>query len=250
MQDIYLNPQVTKGQGYEDSRLLPTPSLFDTLDQGEHSRKRRVVGRVLSEHAMRNFEPSMSTEVNQFLRELLRSSSQNKDEVVDMSRRCQRLAGDVICQLGFGYPLNTQTETTNRPLLEAFPAITGRMALYMNWPATSMILDPLIKILAKKVSDDFQRSIESMVKARIGLDKDAKFDLYNVAMNHNIEHNIESHTSKEDMIKSELWAEAVFFITAGTCVTRDPDIFVSVPGIRLSRKWWGKKVPAHLNSIR
>lgn len=51
---------------------------------------------------------------------------------MDMSRRCQRLAGDVICQLGFGYPLNTQTETTNRPLLEAFPSITGRMALYIQ----------------------------------------------------------------------------------------------------------------------
>lgn len=172
----------------------------------------------------------MSVEVDQFLRELLRSSgSQGKEgEVVDMSRRCQRLAGDVICQLGFGYPLKTQTETTNRPLLEAFPAITGRMALYMNWPATSILLDPLINLLARKVSEDFRRSIESMVKARIGLDKDAKFDLYNIAMNHNIEHNIESDTSKEDMIKSELWAEAMFFITAGTCNSRSYHIRLTI----------------------
>jgi cytochrome P450 len=212
--DIYLNPQVTKGQAYEDSRLLPTPSLFDTLDHGEHSRKRRIVGRVLSEHAMRSFETTMSAEVDEFLRELLRSSRQGKDEVVDMSRRCQRLSADVICQLGFGYPLKTQTDATNRPLLEAFTAITGRMALYINWPATFVIHDPLIDRLAKKASDDFRRSIESMVKARMELDKDAKFDLYNVAMNN----NIKTHTSEDDMIKSELWAEAVFFITAGTYV--------------------------------
>lgn len=236
MQDIYLNPQVTKGQGYADSRLLPTPNLFDTLDQGEHRRKRRVVGRVLSEHAMRNFEPTMSNEVDQFLRELLRSSVQNQNEVVNMSHRCQRLAGDVICQLGFGYPLKTQTEITNRPLLNAFPALTGRMALYMNWPLTSIILDPLIQLLGRKVADDFRRSIENMVKARTQLDKDAKFDFYNVAMHHNIEHNIESHTSKEDMVKSELWAEAVFFITAGTCDTQVPNSFVSLPGLGLSPK--------------
>lgn len=125
-----------------------------------------------------------------------------------MSRRCQRLGADVICQLGFGYPLSTQTEATNRPLLEAFTAITGRMALYMNWPATSVILDPLIALVAKKASDDFTKSVEGMVKARMELAKDAKFDLYNLALSNKI-------GSEEGILQSELWAEAVFFITAG-----------------------------------
>ncbi|KAJ4389663.1 hypothetical protein N0V93_007135 [Gnomoniopsis smithogilvyi] len=210
LQDIYLNPQVTKGQGYADSRLLPTPNLFDTLDQVDHGRKRRIIGKVLSEQSMRIFEPTLSIEVNIFLRELLRSSQQN--ETIDMSRRCQRLSADVICQLGFGYPLRTQTEDTNRPLLEAFVAITARMGLYMNWAATSVILDPLIEWLAKKASDDFTKSVEGMVKARIDLPKDARFDLYNVALSDKI-------GSEEGIRDSELWAEAVFFITAGGTTT-------------------------------
>lgn len=73
LQDIYLNPQVTKGQAYADSRLLPTPNLLDTLDQADHGRKRRIIARVLSEHSMRTFEGTMSIEVDHFLREILRS---------------------------------------------------------------------------------------------------------------------------------------------------------------------------------
>lgn len=87
------------------------------------------------------------------------------------------------------------------------------MALYMNWPATAVILDPLIKLLAKKTSDDFRRSVENMVKARMELSTDAKFDLYNIASS--LSDSVGSDTSEDDIIKSELWAEAVFFITAG-----------------------------------
>lgn len=228
LQDIYLNPQVTKGQAYADSRLLPTPNLFDTLDQADHGRKRRIIGRVLSEHSMRTFEGTMSIEVDHFLREIIRSGkllhhrlsmklceteaivghTAKQNEVVDMSRRCQRLGADVISQLGFGYPLSTQTEETNRPLLEAFTAITGRMSLYMNWPAISVILDPLIELLAKKASNAFTKSVEGMVKARMELPRDARFDLYNMALSDKI-------GSEEGILQSELWAEAVFFITAG-----------------------------------
>lgn len=132
-----------------------------------------------------------------------------QNDIVDMSRRCQRLGADVISQLGFGYPLSTQKEETNRPLLEAFTAITGRMSLYMNWPATSVILDPLIELLAKKASDAFTKSVEGMVKARMELPRNAKFDLYNMALSDKI-------GSEEGILQSELWAEAVFFITAGT----------------------------------
>lgn len=206
-QDIYLNPGVTKGQAYVDSRLLDAPSLFDTLDQAEHSRKQRIIGKVISELSMRTFEPVMNSQVDIFLLEILKSTQ--KDEVVDISPRCQRLAADVICHLGFGYPLSTQTEDTNRPLLEAFTQVNARIALYMNWPATSKLLDPLIEWLAQKPSEDFRRSTQNMVEARMALDKDAKHDLYNLALSDKI-------GGDEGLLESELWAEAVFFITAGT----------------------------------
>lgn len=205
-QDIFLSPGVTKGQAYVDSRLLPSPSLFDTLDQAEHGRKQRIIWKVTSELSMRTFEPVMNSQVDIFLSELLKSAQ--KGEVVDVSPRFSRLAADVICYLGFGYPLSNQTDDTNRPLLEAFSRVTGRIALYMNWPATSKILDPLIAWLAHKASEDFRKSIQTMVEARMALAKDAKHDLYKMALS-------DKKGSEEGLLESELWAEAVFFITAG-----------------------------------
>lgn len=205
-QDIFLNPGVTKGQAYVDSRLVPSPSLFDTLDQAEHGRKQRIIWKVTSELSMRTFEPVMNSEVDIFLSELLKSAQ--KGEVIDVSPRFSRLAADVICYLGFGYPLSTQTDETNRPLLEAFSQVGGRIALYMNWPATSKLLDPLIAWLAHKASEDFRKSIQTMVEARMALAKDTKHDLYKMALS-------DKKGSEEGLLESELWAEAVFFITAG-----------------------------------
>ncbi|KAJ0114112.1 hypothetical protein J7T55_007946 [Diaporthe amygdali] len=207
LQDIFLNPGVTKGQAYVDSRLVPSPSLFDTLDQAEHGRKQRIIGKVISELSMRSFEPVMNSQVDIFLSEILKSA--RKGAVVDVSPRCSRLAADVICHLGFGYPLSTQTEETNRPLLEAFSQVSGRIALYMNWPSTSKLLDALIAWLAHKASEDFRKSIQNMVEARMALDRDAKHDLYKIALS-------DKKSSDEGLLESELWAEAVFFITAAS----------------------------------
>lgn len=65
-----------------------------------------------------------------FLCDLLRSSQQNED--VNMWQRRLCTGGDTICYLTFPYPLNTQTETTNRPLLGAMEAIDARVCLYMG----------------------------------------------------------------------------------------------------------------------
>ncbi|KAJ4422556.1 hypothetical protein N0V82_002784 [Gnomoniopsis sp. IMI 355080] len=173
-------PGVTKGQAYVDSRLVKEASLFDTLDQAEHARKQRIIGMVISELSMRTFEPTMNSQVEIFLRQLLPAAQ--KGEVVDVSPLTLRLAADVICHLGFGYPLSTLTEETNRPLLDAFGMASGRVALYMNWPATAKILDPLIGWLGKKAYEDFRIAIQNMVETRMALPKDARHDLYKIAL--------------------------------------------------------------------
>lgn len=207
IKDIFLNPGVTKGQAYPDSRLVKELSLFDTLDQAEHARKQRIIGRVISELSMRTFEPIMSSQIDIFLRQLLLAAQ--KEEVVDVSPIMLRLAADVICHLGFGYPMRTLTEETNRPLLDAFGMASGRVALYMNWPATAKVLDPLINWLGKQAYEDFRIAVQKMVEYRMSLPKDAKHDLYKMALS--------DKKGEETLLESELWAEAVFFITAGMC---------------------------------
>lgn len=58
-----------------------------------------------------------------------------------------------------------------------------------------------------------------MVEARMALDKDAKHDLYKIALSAAMDGN-------ERLLESELWAEAVFFITAGAHTLRTETFFV------------------------
>ncbi|KUI69430.1 putative cytochrome P450 12c1, mitochondrial [Cytospora mali] len=110
-----------------------------------------------------------------------------------MTPRCLYLGGDIICHLAFGYPLDTQTSPTNRPFLAAMSTINARISLYMNWPATSIVLNPLIKWLDRKRAAYFRKSIQTMIRTRMAMDKDAKHDLYSMALSGKAgEGNVES----------------------------------------------------------
>lgn len=52
------------------------------------------------------------------------------------------------------------------------------------------------------------RLLQTMIKERLALDKDARFDLYST-----VEESI--HPDKSNMITSDLWSEATFFLQAG-----------------------------------
>ncbi|KAI1662108.1 hypothetical protein F4813DRAFT_343486 [Daldinia decipiens] len=83
--DIYANARVNKGHSYSYVSRSGNPSMWSTLDREAHHRKRKLVGPVVSE-------------------------------------RCGRLAVDIVGLLAFGYPLNTQTEDTNKLVPEYFPS--------------------------------------------------------------------------------------------------------------------------------
>lgn len=126
--DIYLNPRVAKAWIYANSRFRSTPSVFTALDRADHRRRRRVVGQAISERSMREFEPTMMSQIDIFLAQLLRSSQQ--EQVVEMTSRCKYLAMDVIGLLAFGYYWKTQTEETLRLLPRAFAALNPRVYLF------------------------------------------------------------------------------------------------------------------------
>jgi len=57
---------------------------------------------------MRKFEPDMTEEIDTFLQQLIKSSS-NPQKALDMSKACQYLGFDIIGRLGFGTALALQT---------------------------------------------------------------------------------------------------------------------------------------------
>ncbi|KAK8035119.1 hypothetical protein PG993_010114 [Apiospora rasikravindrae] len=113
--DIYQNPRVTKSHLYVASRLGGNPSIFSTFDRELHRQKRQVMGQPINDRSMRIFEPTMSQQIDVFLRLLLQGS--HSSEPQNMTDRCQRLGFDTVGHLAFGCDLKLQTEEANRVMI-------------------------------------------------------------------------------------------------------------------------------------
>ncbi|KAI1073671.1 cytochrome P450 [Whalleya microplaca] len=180
--------------------------MFNALDRAEHSHKRRVVGQLITERSMRFFEPTMALQIDVFLRQLLTSSQ--KDEVVNTTTRCQRLAADVVGLLAFVYELNTQTEDTNKIIPAAMKSASYRISLYMAWPAISFV-DPVVRWLGRKQLPKFHQALKKMIGRRMGMPKDSGHDLYAVASG---DVTVSGHKGLQG---TNLWSEVSFFVMAG-----------------------------------
>ncbi|KAI9146957.1 putative cytochrome p450 protein [Paramyrothecium foliicola] len=204
LHDIYQNPRVNKAEVYKLSRMIPLPSTFDTLDLDDHRRKRKIISQPISERRLRTFEPTMIEQVDNFINQLHNASSEA--EPINMTDWCRNLAGDIIGQLAFGYPLKLLTEDTNRWLLPGLLMVTYRVNVLMQFPLLQSI-DPLIKFLGRKIRRRYITVAETMIKSRVALDKDAKHDFYSVVIDH-----LKTGSSLKD---SELWIEGFLYISAG-----------------------------------
>ncbi|TGO43615.1 hypothetical protein BOTNAR_1690g00010 [Botryotinia narcissicola] len=80
---------------------------------------------VLSERSLRSFEPTMSSEIDVFLKLFLDTNN----AVVNMSPLCERLTTDVAGQLAFRQPLDTQTEERNRAFPRAMISMNGLVSI-------------------------------------------------------------------------------------------------------------------------
>ncbi|EDO03013.1 hypothetical protein SS1G_05490 [Sclerotinia sclerotiorum 1980 UF-70] len=77
----------------------------------------------------------------------------------------------------------------------------------LAWPIMSKTW-PLLRRLNRKNGVAFSKSIQSIIQRRVALPQDAKHDFYSIAGG-------EVGEDVESLGRSELWAEAVFFIPAG-----------------------------------
>lgn len=202
--DIYQNPRISKPYAYQQSRLAPNPTLFDTLETELHRRKRKILSQATSERWMRLFEPTMIEQIDIFLIALLTSSPQP----VNMTDRCNYLAVDIVGLLAFGYPLNLQTEEARRPVPRGMALNNTRINLYLQCPEVSK-LEIIVRWLGKKETQKFIQFFETMIRSRLSEDKKAKYDLYTLTADY--------YDSKgsDGLTTSELWTEAMFFLTAG-----------------------------------
>ncbi|KAI0451920.1 cytochrome P450 [Xylaria acuta] len=200
IQDIYLNPNITKGRAYRHSGSPGKPNLFNVRDNAEHRHKRKVIGQVVADRSLRSFSPIMSGQVEIFLQQLMRSS--REAEMVNMTLACNRLGIDIVGHLAFGCELKTQTEATNRFIPETMFGSIYMNNLYYTWPALAR-LAPALRWLAKKKVAMFTQAVAKMIAERTSQPTDSKPDFYAVV------------TGEGGLHQSELWGEALFFVLAG-----------------------------------
>ncbi|RYP89948.1 hypothetical protein DL770_003928 [Monosporascus sp. CRB-9-2] len=208
--DIYLSPRVTKGQAYRCSQLRAKyPSILNALDKDQHRRKRKFVGQALTERSMRAFEPTMTTQINVFLRLLLASCENGS--FANMTERCQRLGVDIVGHLAFGYPFNTQISEAFRFMLAGIDGMSWRINTYMQFPPLSGFEYVLARLGRRQVLK-FGDAVTTMIKTREAEAKDAHHDLYSILADH-------IGKGQDGLYYGELWPEAILFIMAGGSTT-------------------------------
>ncbi|KAI0476348.1 cytochrome P450 [Xylariaceae sp. FL0804] len=203
--DIYKNENVTKSDVYVATQYSKNVfSILNVRDRAQHRVKRKLLGRAITEQAMRGFEPTMAEQIDVFLLHLRRASQSERPEerVVNMARQLKHLGYDVVGHLAFGYPLDLQTAEDNRVVATANTLGNWRLNVYMQWPRLRCLKIERFSGLRRRLLG----LIEKMIVARLAQPKDARRDLF---------YHVADEMSAEEIRLGNLWSEAVFFIPAG-----------------------------------
>ncbi|KAI0875892.1 cytochrome P450 [Hypoxylon argillaceum] len=207
LHDIYNNERVVKSHVYLVTLgFTGTVNIFSVIDKAAHRSKRKLIGAGVSERAMREFEPTMASQIDIFLKQIVESSQ--KSEAVNMSIRCKRLTMDVIALLAFGYAMNTQSEEPYRTLHGGIEASNAHNNVLMQWPRLqSRIIAYPLHYLTLAAQKQAFALIENMIKTRTAEGKGSRRDLYAQVAD-------ELETNPE-FRHSDVWSEALFLIPAG-----------------------------------
>lgn len=115
---------------------------------------------------------------------------------------------DFAAHLGFGFPLDLQTKEENRFLPRGITLANYRINSYMNFPFLSKLgFEHLFK--RSTLRTRWRSTVERMITSRVSQDKNAKADFYSFVANN-------LSVGSEGIQHSELFAESLFFMSAGT----------------------------------
>ncbi|KAI2618438.1 cytochrome P450 [Hypoxylon sp. NC1633] len=202
LRDIYNSERVTKSDVYLLTIASGKPSVFSTLDK--HT---GLGARAINDKAMRAFEPTMIDQVDIFINQLLASSRGSNP--VDMTDHCKRLGMDIVGLLAFGFPLNMQTQETNRFMLRGLAIGTYQNNCFMQFPLLKKLgLHNALLLLGYSQRMRYKRILQTMIKSRLLEGIHSRNDLYSFVVDH-------LDNSADGMTTTDLWGEALFFFPAG-----------------------------------
>jgi cytochrome P450 len=151
----------------------------------------------------------MMEQVDIYLKELLKSCESSSPGIVNMSERIKFLGTDIIGLLSFGYKFNLQTSEQNRFMIKSMKIGGYQAAAQLANPILGKLrVRDMLNVLFFKIRLGTFRVFEKMIRNRLSQQKNAVHDLYSF-----ISDAIGS--GSETIRESELWSEALFFLSAG-----------------------------------
>ncbi len=208
-EDIYQNERVTKSRAYLITQRAPgIYGLFNAIDKGLHQRKRKLCTQVLNERAMRAHEPVIIAQINIFLQKLLLSHRQQPSNSLNMTQLFRYLTLDIMGHVTFAYPLNLQTETTHRTLVESTSA-NFLLNIAMQLPSISQLRIWTFRPLRASIRGrDYLQALHKMMKHCLSKGQHVKRDLMFLSDSFSV--------SEDDHLWfKEILSETIFFLSAG-----------------------------------
>ncbi|RYP52381.1 hypothetical protein DL768_002412 [Monosporascus sp. mg162] len=187
--------------------------LFNAIDRLLHQKKRKLVGRPLSDKSLRAFEPVMISQIDIFIQQLLRSC-QEKDPgaaPINMTQQSKYLTMDVMGYLAFGYPLNLQTETTNRVMAHSQANFFFNIAMQLPFLGAFRVWT--------------LRSLRSLIRGKRYLQSLEKVIIHRLAEGQHVKHDLlfmsdQLRVSEDNQVwLDEIRSEAIWFLIAGSDTT-------------------------------
>ncbi|TGJ81219.1 hypothetical protein E0Z10_g7545 [Xylaria hypoxylon] len=193
-----------------------------------HQRKRKLLGPVVNDRSMREFEAVMMSQVDVFL-EGLSSSCQQPSTPVNMTERLGYLTMDIMGQFVFGYPLNLQTDVTYRFMTDTTANFLLNIALQLPFLSKARISN-FRRLRALLRGKSYRSTMQKMIRNRFAEGQDAKHNLLFMTDTLRV-------SDDEETFIEEIRSEATFFLSAGsdtmsTCLSavffylsRNPDCY-------------------------
>ncbi|TRX96535.1 hypothetical protein FHL15_002807 [Xylaria flabelliformis] len=209
--DIYKNDRVTKPKAYTASGSSTQVNVFSAADKQLHRSRRQLIGQILTDRSMHAFEPVIAERIDILLNQLLDSAQASYP--VNLSKSIRRLSMDVAGLLGFGFDLNLQKSNENAFVFTTLDTLVPRSNVFYHFFLLRYWLHWLSLLLSWKLLGQYMGLMEKIVSTRMSENVDARHDLYSLVAN-----ILDSESG--GLRRSELWAEANFFLTAAGETTR------------------------------
>ncbi|KAI0186515.1 cytochrome P450 [Astrocystis sublimbata] len=179
LKDIYMNDRLSKSHVYMTTFQALPENAWSTMDKTFHSSERKIIGAVLREPFLSQFQPALLREIDVLLGVILTSCQDLGKPPLDMTDKFQFLTLDIIGQLIFGLPHRIQTRTKNRFLAFGLAIINYHNNVLIQFPFLSKsLLVSLMHLFTARSQQKNLDSIQKTIRWRIRQPLNAAYDMY------------------------------------------------------------------------